>query len=325
MISGIKRLDLLRFARSNVMFVFMLVAFLVMWISIPSFGNMANIISLFNQICIYGVAALGMTFLIIAGEFDMSMGSVLSFTTIIVAFFCRFLNNAALGVICGLSAGALFGFVNGFLAVKGKINVFIVTLSTMVIIKGMSITFCDILGMPSAIQINNDVLYEFGNGKIFGVPYLVLLFLILVVISTYILKNTFFGRRLYAIGGNVDVSMLSGINVGRNKIYAFVVAGFSAGIAGVMMVSKMQAGIPLYADDLPLTAVCAVVLGGSSLAGGRGNALNTLVGIIILSLMTNAFNQLGVDPYVQNTIKGLVVVAVVVVDGLIKVRKSRSR
>ena len=325
MISSIKRLDLFKFAKNNVMLVFMLIAVLVMWISIPSFGNVSNVISLFNQICIYGVAALGMTFLIIAGEFDMSMGSVLSFTTIIVAFFCRFLNNMFLGILCGLAIGALFGFVNGFLAVKGKINVFIVTLSTMVIIKGMSITFCDILGLPSSIQINNDYLYKFGSGKIFGVPYLVILFLILVVISSFIMKNTVFGRRLYAIGGNPDVSAVAGVNVGRNKIYAFIIAGFSAGVAGVMMVSKMQAGIPLYADDLPLTAVCSVVLGGGSLAGGRGNAFNTLVGIIIISLMTNAFNLLGVNPYVQNTIKGLVVVIVVVADGLIKVKRSQGR
>ena len=155
-------------------------------------------------------------------------------------------------------------------------------------------------------------MYRLGNGKFLDIPYFVFLFLLLVIVTEFILRRTKFGRTVYAVGGNKEVSRTAGLNVERNKLWVFVICGFVSGLAGVMMSAKMMTGSPEY----------AVVLGGTSMAGGSGSAVRTLLGILILSLISNIFNLLNISVYVQSLIKGIVIIATVTANNYLRIAKA---
>ena len=315
----------LSFAGRNTTLTFFVCAFVVLSIASPSFLTFSNITGLLNQICIYGVASLGMTILIIGGEWDMSMGSVLAMSSLITAYVAKVFNSELLSFVGAMAVGMLVGLLNAVFIVKGKVNTFITTLATLVAVKGMAVTFCEVLHTPSSIIFNNNFLYALGNSGVAGVPYFVVFFILLVIGTEVLLKKTKFGRAIYAMGGNYEIARTAGINTRRTKFIIFTIAGGTAGLAGFMMASKMLAGIPLYAADLPLTAVSAAVIGGNSLEGGRGSAFKTLLGLVILGMITNTFNLFTVNVYVQDLVKGSIIIAVVVVDALIiKRRKIRG-
>lgn len=318
-----KKYNIFYLLKGNISLVGFVAAIIVVSIFIPSFLTTSNIFGLFSQISIYGVAAMGMTFAIISGEFDMSMGSVLSMSSLIMAYIVKETGNIPVSIIAGILIGSAVGIVNGLFIVKAKVNTFIVTLGTLIIVKGIAALFCEMIGSPSSIVYKNDFLYDIGNSGFFSVPYLVIIFLIFIVITEFVLKQTTFGRNVYAIGGNQEVARISGIDVGKNKMLIFLIAGTSAGIAGVLMSAKMLAGMPLYAQDLPLTAVSSAVLGGNSLAGGKGSAFKTLLGLLIISLISKVFNLLSVSVYLQNLIKGLIILIVVVAGGYLSKHKSK--
>ncbi len=308
--------------KRNIMLFLFLGVVLIMCVTTPSFRRFSNIVGLFNQICIYGVAAVGMTFAIINGEFDMSMGGVVSLASLVSAYMMKYMEKPSpvAAVLLGIVVGAVVGLANGLLVTRLRINTFVATLATMVILYGVSETFCEVLGVPSSITYNNDFMYEIGNGKLLGIPYFVWFFLVMVLVGEFILQKTQFGRNVFAVGGNVDVCHASGIDVSRNKMLVFLVCGITAALAGVMMSAKMMTGSPAYASDLPLTAISAVVLGGTSMAGGSGNVFRTLLGILILSLITNIFNLLDINIYVQNMVKGLIIVGTVTISNYLRQR-----
>ncbi|WP_066687475.1 ABC transporter permease [Christensenella intestinihominis] len=315
-----KSLDVKSFLKRNLMLVIFLITIIIMFATTPSFRRFSNIVGLFNQICIYGVAAVGMTFAIINGEFDMSMGGVVSLASLMSAYVMKYMDqaNPVVAILLGLAVGVVVGLVNGLLVTKLKINTFVVTLSTMVISYGVAQTFCDALGVPSSITYNNDLLYNMGNGSIGGIPYFVWFFLVMVIVGEFILRKTRFGRNVFAVGGNAEVCRASGININKNKMLVFLVCGISASVAGIMMSAKMMTGSPAYAEDLPLTAISAVVLGGTSMAGGSGSVVRTLLGLLILSLITNIFNLLEINIYVQNMVKGLIIVGTVTISNYLR-------
>ncbi len=301
------------FIRRNMMLILFIVTVVVMYITTPKFRRFSNIVGLFNQICIYGVVAMGMTIAIINGEFDMSVGGVVSLSSLVSAWVLKFMpgGNPFFSITFGVLVGLLFGYINGILAVKCKINTFIVTLGTMVALYGIAATFCEALGVPSSITYNNEFMYVMGNGKLLSIPYFVWFFVLVLIATEFILQKTEFGRTVYAVGGNAEVSQTAGLNVQKNKILVFVICGLLSGVAGVMMSAKMMTGSPEYATDMSLTTISAVVLGGTSMAGGSGNAIRTLLGLMVISLIMNIFNLLSISVYVQSLIKGIVIVATV--------------
>lgn len=312
------------FLKRNMMLFLFCGVVIIMFATTPTFRRFSNIVGLFNQICIYGVAAVGMTFAIINGEFDMSMGGVVSLVSLVSAYVMKYMEHPspALAVLLGIAVGVIIGLVNGLLVTRLKINTFVATLATMVILYGVSETFCEVLGVPSSITYNNDFMYEMGNGKFLRIPYFVWFFLLMVFVGEFILRKTQFGRNVFAVGGNVDVCHASGIDVPKNKMLVFLVCGITAAMAGVMMSAKMMTGSPAYANDLPLTAISAVVLGGTSMAGGSGSVFRTLLGILILSLITNIFNLLDINIYVQNMVKGLIIVGTVTISNYLRQRHA---
>lgn len=254
----------------------------------------------------------------------MSVGGIVSLSSLVSAWVLKFMpgGNPFFSITFSLLVGIVFGLINGLLVVKGKINTFIVTLGTMVALYGIAATFCEILGVPSSITYNNDFMYRLGNGKFLDIPYFVFLFLLLVIVTEFILRRTKFGRTVYAVGGNKEVSRTAGLNVERNKLWVFVICGFVSGLAGVMMSAKMMTGSPEYATDMSLTTISAVVLGGTSMAGGSGSAVRTLLGILILSLISNIFNLLNISVYVQSLIKGIVIIATVTANNYLRIAKA---
>jgi ribose transport system permease protein len=308
-----QRINWSGFLRKNLMAIFFFAAVILMFITTEKFRRFSNIVGIFNQISIYGIVAMGMTIAIINGEFDMSVGGIVSLSSLVSAWVLKYLSwgNPFLSITMGILVGLIFGVINGLLVVKTKINTFIVTLGTMVILYGLSATFCELLGVPSSITYNNEFMYRLGNGKLFNIPYFVWFFLLFVIITELTLQRTKFGRTVYAVGGNVEASRNAGLNIEKNKMIVFIICGFVSGLAGVMMSAKMMMGSPEYATDLSLTTISAVVLGGTNMAGGSGRAIRTLLGILVISLITNIFNLLNVSVYVQSLIKGAVIVTAV--------------
>ncbi len=292
----------------SVLFILILLV-IVMSITNSHFLTFRNVTNVLVQISIYGVVAFAMTYAIICQEFDLSVSSTFALATI---FFIDF--SARLGILPAifivLVIGAVIGFINGILVSKVKMNAFVATMGMMVALRGLALFYTD--GKP--IRNNDEILYTIGNGDLFGIPYLVLVFFFFLILSEFILKKTKFGRNIYATGGNINVAQMAGINVDFYKTIVFVILGITASFAGIMMSFRMGAGSALYGSDLALSVVAAVVIGGTSLTGGRGSALKTLVGILVVGVLFNALTLLQIQAYYQEVVKGIILILVVSLD-----------
>jgi ribose transport system permease protein len=253
-----------------------------------------------------------MTIALICGEFDLSVSHILPLGTLIFAIVMPAFGIFP-AVLAAVIVGGVIGCINGFFVAVLKINAFIVTLSTMIVTRGIALTICN--GKP--IPAVNDFSFKIGSGSLFGlIPYLVLIFLIFVIVTEYVLKKTTFGRNLYAVGGSYEVASYAGIKTVFYKFIIFVILGCSAAFAGTLLAGRLQAGSPLYGNDLCMTIVSAAVIGGNSIAGGKGGALRTLLGMIFIGLLFQVFNYINVYVYLQETIKGMVVILVVIMDAM---------
>ncbi len=275
----------------------------------PYFLSVDNLRNLTVQLAVYGIVALGMTFAIIGGEFDLGVGSILSVAGVLaVGLEPRI--GILLSILAALAAGLAFGTINGLLVSKAKINSFIVTFGSMVMVKGLALTIAD--GRP--IISRSEALNSLGDAKLLGVPVMFLIFIIFLGVCHYILTYTRFGRNIYAVGGNVGVARATGVNVSFYKAMLFVLTGFFAAVVGVLLAARLNSGSPIQGDDITLTVIASVVIGGTSLSGGKGNVARTLLGVFTIMLLSNAFDLLGIQPYIQKVIKGLIIISVVAFD-----------
>ncbi|WP_010261836.1 ABC transporter permease [Treponema primitia] len=301
-----------RFLRSNIVIVFILALIVLISFYSPGFLQFSSVRNLFIQISIYGIVACAMTIAIICGEFDLSVSYVFPLGTLIFALVLPHFGIIP-AMIAAVIIGGLVGCVNGFLVAVLKVNVWIATLSTMIIVRGITLTICS--GKP--IPAINDISFLIGNGNLFRtIPYLALIFLAFVFVTEYILKRTTFGRNIFAVGGNYEVAAYAGINAVFYKFIIFVILGCTAAFSGALLAGRLQAGSPLYGNDLCMTVVSAAVIGGNSIAGGKGGALRTLLGMIFVGLMLQVFNFINVYIYLQEAIKGLMVILVVLMDAM---------
>jgi ribose/xylose/arabinose/galactoside ABC-type transport system permease subunit len=279
----------------------------------PIFLTSFNIIDILTQISIYGIISCGMTIAIIGGEFDLSVGSVAALSGLITVMLSKHIGVFP-AIIVTLIFGILVGLVNGLLVTKAGINSFIVTLAAMTAYFGVALKICD--GMP--VRTNSEVFTNIGNGTLFNIPYPVFIYLIFIIITHLILTRTRFGRNVFATGGNFEVAKMTGINVGFYKTAIFVVASFTAAVGGVLLAARLGTANPNSAKDAAMYVISAVVIGGTSLSGGKGSALRTVLGIMILGVLANALNLLNVYPYFQDALRGLILVVVVAFDSYFK-------
>lgn len=298
----------------------------------PNFLSTANFLIMFKHVAIIAILAVGMSFVILTGGIDLSVGSIVGLSGMVAGGLI--LNGVVLNVfgvviypnIWGviaitLALGALFGAANGWLVARLGVAPFIATLGMLYVARGAAMllsngaTFPNLVGRP---ELGNQGFQLLGAGTVLGVPVTILLLLVLAVIATILLTATPFGRRVYAVGGNERAAVLSGVRVGRVKIAVYAISGFCAALVGLIVASELVAAHPASGDTFELSAIAAVVLGGASLAGGRGTIVGALIGACVIGVLGDGMVMMGVSEFWQMVIKGLVIVAAVVLDQLQK-------
>lgn len=278
----------------------------------PRFLSVANILNVFRQSSINAVIAIGMTFVILTGGIDLSVGSILAFCGAVSAAMLSSGINPILSLLVALVLGLFFGIVNGVLVSVMKLQAFIVTLVTMTFLRGATLVFTN--GKPITVNDGGALFENIGGGYLFNIPIPIYITLILFVAGHYILTNTRFGRYTYAIGGNEEATKLSGIKVNNIKIWIYGISGILSALAGIITTSRLFSAQPTAGTGYELDAIAAVVLGGTSLAGGVGKITGTALGAIIIGVLGNALNLLDVSSYYQMMIKAAVILIAVLID-----------
>lgn len=282
----------------------------------PAFMTLSNITNVFTQVSTNAIIAVGMTFVILTGGIDLSVGSTVAISGALAASIIKSTNNIFLAVLAAGVVGIVIGLINGLLISKGKLQAFIATLATMTIFRGATLVFTN--GTP--ISKLPEKFVEIGNGKLGFIPIPVIITVIVLVIAIYVLTQTRFGRYLYALGGNEDSARLSGINTTKIKTLVYVISGFASSIAGVIIASRIGSASPNAGTGFELDAIAAVVIGGTSLAGGEGRITGTIIGALIIGVLNNGLNLMNVSPFYQSIVKGLVILIAVLLD-----KKSRKK
>lgn len=281
-------------------------------IASPEFRTWGNFLSLLRQSSINGLIAFGMTCVILTDAIDLSVGSVLALSTALCAGMIVSGVPAGLAMILALVLGTGFGIISGLLVTKGRLQPFIATLITMTVYRGLTMIFTG--GKPISNLGNSFVLKLIGKGNWYHIPIPVIL-LILIFIGFYVLLNkTTFGRAVYATGSNAKCAKLAGINIHKTKIAAYAISGFMAALSGLILLSRLGSAQPTLGSGYELDAIAAVALGGTSMSGGRGKIYGTFIGVLIIAVLNNGLNILGVSSYYQDVIKGLVILVAVLSD-----------
>ncbi len=278
----------------------------------PSFMTTSNILNVLRQVSISALIAFGMTFIILTGGIDLSVGSTLALTGAVAATMLASGMDPILTICIALLLGAILGAVNGIIIAKGKVAPFIATLATMTIYRGLTLVYTE--GRPVS-GLGDSVSFQMlGKGYFFGIPVPVVTTALAFAVLYFILHKTTFGRRVYAVGGNEDASRLSGINVDRIKIAVYSLTGMLAALSALILTSRLNSAQPTAGTSYELDAIAAVVLGGTSLTGGKGWIFGTLVGALIIGVLNNGLNLIGVSSFFQQVVKGAVILFAVLLD-----------
>lgn len=287
---------------------------LVIGISIvsPEFRTGSNFLSLLRQSSIDGLIAFGMTCVILTDAIDLSVGSVLALSTVLCAGMITSGVPAGAAMIAALIIGTALGLVSGVLVTKGRLQPFIATLITMTVYRGLTMIFTN--GKPISNLGDSFVLKLIGKGNLYRVPIPVILLILIFIGFFFLLNKTTFGRAVYATGSNWKCAKLAGVNIHRTKIVAYAISGFMSALSGLILLSRLGSAQPNLGDGYELDAIAAVALGGTSMSGGRGKIYGTFVGVLIIAVLNNGLNILGVSSYYQDVIKGLVILVAVLSD-----------
>lgn len=276
------------------------------------FLTVNNLLNVLRQVSINALIAFGMTFVILLGGIDLSVGAVLALSSVAIATMMAAGMDPILATLCGVLAGAALGAVNGIIISRGKVAPFIATLGTMTVFRGLALVFSD--GRPIT-GFNSEFFSMLGAGYIANViPVPVITTLIAFIALWFILKKTVFGRHVYAVGGNEEASLISGVKTGRIKLWVYTLSGGLSALAGVILTSRLNSAQPNAGMGYELDAIAAVVLGGTSLSGGRGWIVGTLIGAVLIGVLNNGLNLLSVSSFYQQVIKGSVILLAVLLD-----------
>jgi len=283
----------------------------------PNFVKALNIITVFKQISMLGILAVGSTFVLISGGIDLSVGSIVALAGVCAAMFGGKDMNLPLfiPIIIAISVGGAIGFLNGVGVAYAKITPFIMTLGFMISVRGLALLLTNgkpIFGLNEGfMNISNAPLFRIGG---VAVPNMILYFFIVVILMSIVLRFTVFGKWLYAVGGNEESARFSAINVKRVKLTVYTINGLLAGLCGVLMASRINSGDATVASNFALDAIAASVIGGVSLAGGVGTIWKTIFGALIIGVMQNGLQILGVSPFIQTIVQGLIIIIAVFFD-----------
>lgn len=280
----------------------------------PNFFTVGNLFNILRQTSVNAIIAVGMTLVILTAGIDLSVGSVLALSGAFAATMIALEVPVMIAVPVALLAGALLGAVSGVIIAKGKVQAFIATLVTMTLLRGVTMVYTD--GRPISVGFTDtaDAFAWFGTGYVLGIPVPVWLMVVVFAGAWYLLTQTRFGRYVYALGGNESATRLSGINVDRVKIGVYAICGLLSALAGIIVTSRLSSAQPTAGMGYELDAIAAVVLGGTSLMGGKGKIMGTLIGALIIGFLNNALNLLDVSSYYQMIAKAIVILAAVLVD-----------
>lgn len=279
-----------------------------------------NILDMLNSAAILEIMAFGVTLTIICGGIDFSVGAMMSLSGIITIILMRSMPlwcAIAISILCG----ALTGFVNGFLIVQHKTEPMIITLGMGMLLKGIAQQITDAHPVPAM----NLKFMKLANGKVIaGVPNLIVIMLVMLVLFHCILRFTSFGRNCYAVGGDYNVAQMSGIHAKRVKWTSFVVSGMMAAFCGVLLASRLNTGSSIYGDTTALSVNCGCVVGGTSFGGGIGGIPQTFVGVLVLQMLENCMNMLGINAYVQQVCEGIIILLILWFDCYAKKKKAQA-
>jgi ribose transport system permease protein len=282
---------------------------LILFIATPYFLTSSNFMAIALTASITALLAIGETFVIILGEIDLSVGAMLGFTSVITAMVLPHA-GLAMGLLAGLGAGAAAGLINGLLVTKVNMPSFIATLASLSILSGLTLY----LTKGNPVGISSDAFRLIGTGHILGVPVPIWILLVCAVVFGILLARSRFGRQVYATGDNFEAAHLSGMPVTSVKVAAFVISGVLAGVAGFILAARLGTAQPSAGKGLELTAIAAVIIGGTSLLGGRGAVVGTVIGALLLGTIDNGLNLLDVSPFLQDVVKGVVILFAVFID-----------
>ena len=287
------------------------------------FTSISNVLTIVRLASVTGVLAIGMTFVIISGGIDLSVGSVLGLSSVVATLAAVQAAAASfwpLMIVIALAVGLAAGVINGIIIAYGNVVAFMATLAMLIAARG----FAEILSNRTTQTVNVRGFLEFSDGDFLGIPTLVWIFILVSAAGWVLLNRTTFGRRTVAIGGNREAARLAGINVKRHIVYLYALSGLTAGIAGIMLTGRTTSGTSTHGTLYELDAIAAVVVGGTLLIGGRGTIVGTVLGILIFNVLTNIFTQNNLNTSVQAITKGAIIVIAVLIQQRFATRGDRK-
>ncbi|MBR1559072.1 MAG: ABC transporter permease [Clostridia bacterium] len=301
-------------------FIFFIFIALVVVLTImkPSFISPRNLGNILKQASINGILAFGMMFVIISGGFDMSVGSTLAFAGILAALLGRGDFPLIVPLIVAMFAGLCVGVINGMGIAVGNLPAFIMTLGTQTGIRGLALLICGgnpVTGLSEAYR-------AVAAGTVLGIPTLAVFLIVVIIVCSFVATKTVYGRRVYACGGNLQAARVAGINTSFIRVSTFAIAGLLAGLCGFLMTSRVTIGQPTAGESYEMDAITACVVGGVSMSGGVGKPWGVIIGTLLITIIANGLDILGVSAYWQKIVKGLIIVGAVLIDVKGKSRKS---
>ena len=280
-----------------------------------NFGSVGNLVVIVRQGAVVSVAALGMTYIIVSGGIDLSVGSTVAFVSVVIAWALQAHQTPIVAALLGICAGGMVGLINGTLITRLKVGPFIVTLGSLLIVRGIAKGLGHEQRIDAPLTWLNDLVSVLGDSQKWMVfPYGIWLMFGLAVLAAWALKSTRFGRHVIAVGSNEQAARLCGVPVQRVKTLVYMLGGLSAGVAGLLQFARLKVGDPTVAVGLELDVIAAVVIGGASLSGGEGTILGALLGALIMNTIRSGCSQMGLSNWIQEIVTGLIIVAAVAID-----------
>lgn len=301
------------FLRSNVIYIVFVAMLIGLSIFSDSFLSINNFKNILRQSSFMGIVALGMTYVIIAGGTDLSVGSTMALCACVAASLSTEMGTVIpypLAVLTGVAVGIIVGIINGYVVAYLGIVPFIATLGMQSVVRGMALVYTS--GRP--INALTDTYTNVGKAFVFGIPVPAIIFIVLAIIAGFVLSKTMYGRYLYAIGGNEEAAIVAGLKVKFLKATTYIINGAMAAIAGIVLSARIAAGAPTSGEMYEFYAIEAVVIGGTSNQGGTGSILQTIIGVLIIGVLNNGMDLLNISGYYQKIVTGVVVVLAVVID-----------
>lgn len=293
-------------------FIALVLIFIVIASLNESFLDPNNLKNLLRQISINALISFGMTFVILTGGIDLSVGSILALSSALMGSLITSGLNPMLAIAISCIIGFFLGGVNGLVVAYGRVAPFIATLATMTIYRGLTLVYTN--GNPISGLSDDELFHAFGQGFMLGLPVPTIVMIIIFAFSWFVLSKTPLGRKIYAVGGNEKVSFIAGIKIERIKIFVYAITGLFCALAGAVLTSRLNSAQPTAGTGYELDAIAAVVLGGTSLSGGKGYIVGTLIGALIIGTLNNGLNILDVSSFYQQVVKGIVILLAVLLD-----------